>query len=110
VLLPHGAVQQDPQARADEMLVTAGRVAVKYHAASPSLLRLADVYYPGWEASVEGKPLQILRVNHALMGAVVPAGSHEVVFEFKPTRFRLGAAISAIALLLLLLGASLRRR
>jgi hypothetical protein len=94
-----GGVQQDAQAKAESMRVVRGLVAVRYTAATASLLRLADAWYPGWEATVEGKPLKILRVNHALMGAVVPAGTHEVVFEFKPGEaYRKGRSVSLMAL------------
>ncbi len=99
--LPAG-IRQDPQAKAESMKVLTGRVAVRYTAATPSLLRVADAWYPGWQATVEGKPLEVLRVNHALMGAVVPAGSHEAVFEFQPNLFRQGVWISLGALALLL--------
>jgi hypothetical protein len=101
--LPPG-IQQDPQAKAESMKVTEGRVSIRYTAATPSLLRLADAWYPGWHATVEGRPLEVLRVNHALMGAVAPAGSHEVVFEYRPRLFQQGAWIS-LASLGLLLGA-----
>lgn len=104
-----GGIGQDAEARAKSMLVLPGRIAVRYSAAAPSLLRLADAWYPGWQAAVEGQPVEVLRVNHALMGAVVPAGSHEVVFEFHPRLFRRGVWISlgALALTLGLAGASL---
>lgn len=109
--LPAG-IQQDPQAKALSMQVLEGRVSVRYQAASPSLLRLADAWYPGWEASVGGKPAPVLRVNHALMGAVVPAGENEVIFEYKPRQFRLGAWISAgaLAVVMALLGVSLLQK
>jgi hypothetical protein len=109
--LPDG-ISPDPFAKAESMQVLEGKVAIRYTAASPSLLRLADAWYPGWVATAAGKPLEVLRVNHALMGVVVPAGSHEVVFEYKPRRFRAGAMISGGALLLLLLlwGLSWRKK
>ncbi|MBI4892199.1 MAG: YfhO family protein [Acidobacteria bacterium] len=100
--LPAG-VDHDAQGKALEMKVTEGRVEVRYSAASPSLLRLADPWYPGWKASVDGKPVALLRVNHALMGAVVPAGYHEAVFEYEPQHFQRGMQITLGSLLVLLL-------
>ncbi len=106
-----GGLDHDSQGKALEMRVTEGRVAVRYSTASPSLLRLADPWYPGWTASVEGKPVPLLRVNHALMGAVVPAGYHEAVFEYKPLHFERGKQITlgSLAVLAVLLAVSLRK-
>ena len=43
------------------------------------------------------------------MSVKVPAGDHEVVFDYSPWSFRLGLAATS-ATLLLLAGAALRRR
>ncbi len=57
---------------------------------------------PGWTAAVDGRPVRIHRVNHALMGLEVPAGSHEVALAMQaPARSR-GMRISRIACILAL--------
>jgi hypothetical protein len=105
VQAPFTGVHQDPQARVLSIEVTEQGARVKYSAASPSLLKLANSYYPGWSASVNGQSLEVHRVDHALMGAVAPAGEHEVVFAFETERFTAAAALSGLAALgLLLLG------
>jgi uncharacterized membrane protein YfhO len=50
-------------------------------------------------------------VDLALMGVVVPAGDHEIDFEYRPTWFRTGALVSLVAALALLgwLGWAFRR-
>ncbi|MFN7974738.1 MAG: YfhO family protein [Acidobacteriota bacterium] len=74
------------------------RVTVKTTAPARALLVLADTFYPGWTASIDGAPAPIVRADHAFRGVVVPSGSHTVAFTFaSPTR-RLGFAISALAL------------
>lgn len=69
--------------------------------ASPALLLLADVWYPGWGASIDGQSAPLLRANYLLRGVRVPAGSHRVRFMFRPRPLALGAAISAGTLLVL---------
>ena len=70
-------------------------------AASRALLVVRDTFYPGWTASVDGTPSQILRVDHAFRGVLVPPGRHRVRLAYRPASFRLGAAISAVAALVL---------
>jgi hypothetical protein len=47
---------------------------------------LADQYYPGWKAYVNGEEVKIYRTNGVLRGVVVPAGEHELVFSYRPYR------------------------
>jgi hypothetical protein len=67
----------------------------------PGLVVLADVYYPGWSFTVDGRPAAILRTNRAMRGAALPAGTHRLVFRYKPRSFRVGLACSAIGIGLL---------
>ena len=84
---------------------TAGRVAVEVEAMTNGLLVLADTWYPGWEARVDGTPTPVLRANHTLRAVSVPGGRHEVVFEFRPKSVALGAALSGLGLSGILLAA-----
>ncbi|HLF01519.1 MAG TPA: YfhO family protein, partial [Anaerolineales bacterium] len=59
---------------------------------------LADTYYPGWRVLVDGVEQPILRANYAFKAVAVPAGTHEVVFEFAPFSVTLGLIISVSAL------------
>jgi hypothetical protein len=100
-LAPHPAIQQDPSASATVVAHTEGSYRIQYRAASPSLLKLTESWFPGWHATVGGTELPVVRVDHAFMGTVVPAGAGEAIFEYRPNRFRVGAAISALAAMLL---------
>jgi hypothetical protein len=55
---------------------------------------LNEVYYPGWEARVDGKPTAILPGDYAFRVLAVAAGSHRIVMEFRPPRLWLAGAIS----------------
>ncbi|GBD16169.1 hypothetical protein HRbin26_01064 [bacterium HR26] len=89
------------------------RVVIRASLAEPAFVVLADTYYPGWRASVDGEPAQLYRADHAFRAVWVPAGEHEVEFRFVPTTLRLGAVVSGLALLatagLLALGLGRRR-
>jgi hypothetical protein len=80
------------------------RVEVEVSAARPALLVLAEAWYPGWKAFVDGAERPIYRVDHALRGVVVRPGDRRVVFEYHPASFRIGAGLSLAALAALLLG------
>lgn len=60
------------------------RVEVATQADGAALLVLADNFYPGWKAAVDGRPAEIYRTNHTFRGVVVPAGAHRVEFTFNP--------------------------
>ena len=48
------------------------------------MLVLHDLYYPGWEVTVDGEPQPILRTNLLFRGVEVPQGKHRVEFAFRP--------------------------
>jgi uncharacterized membrane protein YfhO len=71
---------------------------------SPGWLVLTDTYYPGWQATIDGQPAEILPVNIMFRAVAVPEGEHTVVFEFKPRSLQVGLWISGLALLVLVVG------
>ncbi len=66
---------------------------------SPCVLVLSDVYYSWWRASVDGQPVDVAEVNHAMIGIPVGAGAHTVRLWLRPTSIWLGGGVSAIGLL-----------
>ena len=73
----------------------------------PGYLVLTDTYYPGWQATVDGTPVEILPANHAFRAVPLDSGEHRVVFEYDPLSFRLGAWITVGAWLLVMVMVSL---
>jgi hypothetical protein len=64
-------------------------------------LVLADQYYPGWQATVNGAPVPIYRANYMFRLVEVPAGASRVEFRYRPSSVLLGAGISALTLVVL---------
>ena len=81
---------------------------------SPGFLVLSDLYYPGWNAYVDGTKAKIYQTDYILRSVFLDEGAHSVKFVYEPLSFRTGIWISASAALfivvLLLTGAILRRR
>lgn len=64
----------------------------------------SEIYYPvGWEATIDGKPVDILRVNYVLRALQIPSGDHTIIFEFKPDSYYTGDKITFASSLLLLI-------
>lgn len=74
------------------------RVAIEADLTAPGVLVLADAYYPGWVAAVDGLPAPIHRADLLFRGVPLPAGHHTIVFRFESRPFRIGAWISLLAL------------
>lgn len=79
------------------------RAVIRTRSQAPALLILADTFYPGWQATVDGDPAPIYRTNVLLRGVPVPAGEHEVIFRYAPASWRRGLLFSAAGEVLLLL-------
>ncbi|MCB0209923.1 MAG: YfhO family protein [Anaerolineae bacterium] len=67
--------------------------------ANPQLLVISQIFYPGWRATLDDDPVELLQVNGVLQGVVVPPGTHSVALEFWPRSFTIGIWLSAIGLL-----------
>jgi hypothetical protein len=50
-------------------------------------LVVSEAYHPDWTVMVDGKPSEVHRAEAALLSTYVPAGSHEVTFQFKAPRW-----------------------
>ena len=75
-----------------------------FEAPGPGLFVVKDSYFPGWRATVNGQPAEVIRVNGLVRGVVVPAaGQYEVTMAYRPTSFVSGLAISAATVVLLAL-------
>ncbi len=77
------------------------RIELRANLQRPGLVILADLFYPGWYLTIDGVPAPIWRTNRMMRGALVPAGSHTLVYTYRPDSFRLGAVVSAAALIVL---------
>jgi len=68
------------------------------------LALFSEIYYPvGWKAYIDGKETDILQANYVLRALEIPAGQHEIRFEFKPATYYTGNTIMLIGSILLII-------
>jgi hypothetical protein len=76
---------------------TDNAVKINVSVPEPGIVVLHDLFYPGWEAYVDGIGKPVLRANILFRGVEVPAGRHSVSFVFRPLSFaNLSAALSSL--------------
>ena len=62
----------------------------------------SEIYYNlGWKAYIDNVEAPIVKANYVLRALVVPAGSHSIRFEFKPTTIKTSIVASTFASILL---------
>ena len=76
------------------------RIVLRVNAPAAGWLVLADAFYPGWEAHVDGQPTPIYAADGLFRAVAVPPGPHEVTFDFRPRSLRLGGALAAVGVVL----------
>jgi hypothetical protein len=75
-----------------------GRYVLEAECSAEAYLVLAESYYPGWTAEVDGAPATIIPADHVLQAVRLPAGRHEVRFTYRSRFLGLGFAIAAAGL------------
>ncbi len=75
-------------------------VTIEAEADRSALLVLTDVYYPGWDAYIDGRPAEVYRVDGLLRGVFIEKGVHTIEFRYLPWSFLSGASIGVAAIFL----------
>jgi uncharacterized membrane protein YfhO len=74
-------------------------IGVSVHAGAPGLLVLSEMYYPGWQATVNGKSARIWQVDGNLRAVAVPAGDTTVALRYRPAAILFGVWLSGLTFL-----------
>jgi hypothetical protein len=92
------------------MSVKLNSLYLRLHSPRPGLLYIADSYYDGWSAKVNGRPSEIYIANYGFRAVAVPAGNVEVRLSYLPVGFTTGACVSVASLVIALLLVTTTRR
>jgi hypothetical protein len=68
---------------------------------SVAYLVISDTWYPGWKATVNGTPREVLRVNHALRAIQLDSGNNSIDLYFVPKMLWLGLSGALFSLFVL---------
>jgi hypothetical protein len=107
------AIASEPLATARP---TAGRPVVTHEdsrqltidaeAPEDGFLLVADTFYPGWTAQVDGEPSLVYRANISVRAIQLPKGRHEVRFTYEAPGFARGVQVTVLAIALLVMWAA----
>ena len=103
-----GAAGRTPRSTQVEQ-ISGDHVRVSLGPGGGGWLVLADAYAPTWKAKVDGDDVDVEPTNYAAMGVPVPRSARTVDFYLDRTSFWVGAAISGVALILIVLLAAWSR-
>lgn len=68
----------------------------------------SEIYYPdGWHLYVDDKEVEMGRVNYVLRAAVIPAGTHEIRMEFRPSALDTDVYSHILSIILIILSIGL---
>jgi hypothetical protein len=72
------------------------RIELTVRAPSPGLLVVAEMYYPGWHALVDGREAPIHKIDNVFRGVALPQGESRVVFVYRPMSVYAGGVITLL--------------
>jgi hypothetical protein len=82
------------------------KLVYQFESPSAQFIVFSDIYYNGgkdWKSYVDGREFPHLRCNYILRGMEIPAGKHEIVFEFRPESFYTGEKVSLVSNILFII-------
>ncbi|SFD90176.1 membrane protein YfhO [Chitinophaga sp. CF118] len=78
-------------------------ISYKSTASATQFAVFSEVYYKdGWKAFIDDQRVPYSRVNYALRGMIVPAGTHTITFKFEPAVYYSGIKISLFSYFIML--------
>lgn len=77
------------------------RVSLSVDVPGGGWLLLADTWYPGWRASVDGRAVDIYRVNYLFRGLWLEPGASSAEFSYHPGTFQLGLVLTTLGIVAL---------
>jgi hypothetical protein len=95
---------EDPSATINLTSYHPNRLKYEIATSKEDFVVFSEIYYkPGWQAYIDGKPTEHVRVDYVLRGMRVPVGKHTVEFKFEPQFYFTAEKISKVGSILLII-------
>ncbi len=86
------------------------RMTLEVALGAPGALVLLETYYPGWQATINGKATPLYPAQLAFRGILLEAGTHLVEMRFRDVNLTVGLALSGIAAAIVVVSLAVRPR
>jgi len=71
-----------------------GAISLRARFKKPGYAVISQSHYPGWQAWIDERPVDILRANYAFQAVAVPEGEHIIALKFQPQSYKWGRTIT----------------
>jgi len=86
------------------------QICIKLTAPQACIAIIDESYFKFWHATVDGQPVELLRVDCGLMGVAVEPGTHEIILRYQPpAAYTIAGIVSLLTLLACVVGATIQR-
>lgn len=85
-------------------------IAVETNTETTSVLSLALPYVSGWQATVDGEDVDVLKAYGGLSAIYLESGEHKIELRYRPVTFIIGLIVSGLTLLGILISFFFPRR
>src|SRR3989338_375198 len=76
-------------------------IKLKAHLEKTGLLVLNEIFFPGWQAYIDGKREHIFKTNYIMRSVYLKEGNHTIEFVYRPLSFKIGAGITILTIFIL---------
>jgi len=87
---------------------TTNEIRVRADVNEPGILVVSETHFPGWIATSNGAPVQVLRADFTLLGVPLEPGSHELTLTYSPRSFKAGVFLSLLSCIVVVVAARFR--
>lgn len=102
------SIKKDPNATIRLQEIKSNRLVYQTNGYTDQVMVMSEIYFGyegrGWNAYMDGEPVEHFQTNYVLRGMAVPAGPHVIEFKFEPELYYTGEKISLASSAILLLG------
>ncbi len=83
--------------------ISPNKFVISVNANRKCMLAVSEVYYPGWQVTVDGKKDKVYKAYGTLMALPVIAGHHEIIFTMHSKYLNIGALITLFSLIVVII-------